>query len=380
MRVVAGTRPASAPALALAAALVLGSAAAAQDGPAWTLSGQASQAAQLSWAEGADALSSSMDTGLALGLDARGGAVRASFRLRADLLVGDAAPAAIQLASLGATGALVAPGPGTPPGYALAADLERAWLRWNPGAFSLTAGRQVVNWGRALLWSPADLFAETSLAGMSPARAGIDAARLAVPLGIMGSAEAVAVPARDPAEASYGARLSGTVAGADMGLAARWDPGTGAFSVAADLKADLVLGLWAELAYSRRPGEPSPDGLALTAGADWSFLGGKLALAAEYHFDSSGAAPGETPAPGSAWPGRHYAFTMASLRTGDFTSLSLNAVLDIESALAGGMVALAVDVAQGSSLELAARIAGGSFATRQEALAAGAGATLTLSF
>ena len=49
----------------------------------------------------------------------------------------------------------------------------------------------MVNWGAARLWSPADLFAETAIVGLEPERAGVDAIRLAAPIGPLGGVEAV---------------------------------------------------------------------------------------------------------------------------------------------------------------------------------------------
>jgi len=213
------------------------------DEPSWRLSGEASFTGAAGWAT--EPLYGS-DAALELTLKAGRPGVRAEFTGTADALTG-------------------------PDGTAAAFSLERAYLRWSPGAFVVTLGRQVVNWGNALLWSPADLFAETRIVGLAPERAGTDALRVALPLGALGGVEAVAVPAYDPAKGSYGGRLYGYALGSDFGLQAARDGAAGTVTVSAAVKTDIVLGVWAEVAYAIPDGAgPTGGRLETVVGADWS--------------------------------------------------------------------------------------------------------------
>lgn len=63
--------------------------------------------------------------------------------------------------------------------YALVSQLDRAWLSATFGKLQLTAGRQRINWGQAIVWNPNDLFNTYSYFDIDyPERPGSDAVRL----------------------------------------------------------------------------------------------------------------------------------------------------------------------------------------------------------
>lgn len=347
-------------------------------------SGEASFAAAGAWSEGAagaeDELRYGSDASLRLTLDARRPGVRASFSGRVDALTGTAASAALAAGDgLGAA----ALGTGE---AALALSLDRAYLRWSPGPIVATLGRQVVNWGAARLWSPADLFAETAIVGLEPERAGVDAIRLAAPVGALGGVEAVAVPGIAPADGRYGARLYGYALGSDLGLQAAWDGGDGSVTAALSLKTDLVVGLWLEAAYTA-PASAFFDldqaGYEATVGMDWS-VGGKFVVSAEYRYRSDGAESEaealEALSSGESYPGSHYVYATANLIAGDYVSVGASAIADVGDAIASATAYAVVDIAQDASLTAWASYASGSFATLAERRYAGVGASLSLAF
>ncbi|HQO65832.1 MAG TPA: hypothetical protein PLI66_03785, partial [Spirochaetales bacterium] len=352
------------------------------DKPSW--SGEASFAAAGAWSEGSgeadDELRYGSDASLRLSLDARRPGLRASVSGRVDALTGSAAAAVL---AAGDRFGAIALGTGD---AAVALTLDRAYLRWAPGPVVATLGRQVVNWGSALLWSPADLFAETAVVGLEPERSGIDAIRLAAPLGALGGLEAVAVPSASPTDGRYGARLYGYTLGSDLGLQAAWDGGDGTLTAAISLKTDLVVGLWFEAAYTAPASaflEPAEAGFEATVGLDWS-LGGRLVLSAEYRYREGGAASEAESltalAAGESYPGGHYAYATVNLSAGDFASIGAYAIADLGNAIASVTAYAVVDIAQDASLTAWASYASGSFATLAERRYAGLGASLSLAF
>lgn len=380
---------------ALAALAALAPPATAQDPealPSFVASGEATSAAAASWAEtpplGPEGMAFMSETALGLALDARSGPIRSAFAARFSVLTGAAAAAAALAQALGAAEPLVALGPESPdagvPSYALTLSLEKAYLKWNHDYFSLTAGRQSIDWGKAMAFRPADLFGKGRAEAAGASGPGVDALRLSVPVGALGSAEAVAEPWAERGAGlgagTYAARLSGSLAGSDLSLAAGWDGPGGQASLAGALKTDLVAGLWSEAAYAWAPGAFGEGKLSLTVGADYSFLEGGLLVAGEYHYDANGSPPGGGPSIGPSLPGRHYAYALATVRTGDYSALALSATCDLEAALASGSCALVLDIAQGATLGISVSGGNGSLASRVAAWNVSAGVSLAMAF
>lgn len=256
-------------------------------------------------------------SGLELGLDGRQGPIRFQARLGLNLIDG-----------------------------ILGAEMDRLWLRYTAGPLSLTAGRQAINWGRGLAWSPADLFASLMAGNPGATRSGSDALRLAVAMGETGSAEAVVAYGESLFESRYGARLSGTLSSADMGLAATWEPATAMASYAVDLRLDGALGLWAEASWRAPMASVTAGKLEALAGLDWSL--GRLSIAAEYRFAQSWLEISEPPA---AWPGRQLLFARASFPVNELVTLSMSAISDLEAGLHSVNASAGLDVAQGTRLD-----------------------------
>lgn len=65
------------------------------------------------------------------------------------------------------------------PSFALLTQFDRAWISVTAGKVQLTAGRQRINWGQAIVWNPNDIFNTYSYFDVDyPERPGSDAARL----------------------------------------------------------------------------------------------------------------------------------------------------------------------------------------------------------
>jgi len=63
--------------------------------------------------------------------------------------------------------------------YALVSELDRAWVSLTLGKFQVTAGRQRINWGQAIVWNPNDIFNTYSYFDIDyPERPGSDAIRV----------------------------------------------------------------------------------------------------------------------------------------------------------------------------------------------------------
>jgi len=164
--------------------------------------------------------------------------------------------------------------------------VDRLFLDFNQPWADIRVGRQAVNWGSALVFNPTDVFAEVIVAEPWRERAGVDAARVTVPLGERAQIMGVAgVDGLDQGEISGGRgglkgtlrtdRLAASLVGYTDGD--RWFGGV-------DLKGDLGVGWWLEGGY---------DGdLRASAGLDYSFPVLKvLYVAAQLSYDGAGSAP-----------------------------------------------------------------------------------------
>lgn len=230
-------------------------------------------------------------TTLGLDLRARGDRARAEASLEAAVLTGAAARLAWSIAAspFGRPDDLLIPAapPASPqPATLVALRARTLYSKLDFDWAALTVGRQVVNYGRGALWSPADIFTELDLTGLSPVRRGLDALRFVVPFGQTEAIDLVAAPTFSPADGRYALRVQGLLAGVDGALVTARD-GTGkGWVFGADFKADLEIGFYGEATYELYDSGQTGTFKA-AGGADYSF--GDFILAAEYYYNGGGA-------------------------------------------------------------------------------------------
>ena len=368
------------------AALALACAAGAAQGASGMDSGASLEClpgATATWAAGAEPAwtwGSTTSAIVDLGYRGPGEAVSASAgaSFEASILTGAAVDAALALAALGrlpADGAFA-------PSLADAADSEvlaafrvrTAWARLDWGWASLTAGRQVLNYGRGAVWSPVDLFSSLETRGLSTTRRGIDALRLKAPLGATGLLDLVAAPVSDPRAGIYSLRVSGLlVPGLDAGAVAAWSGEDGELRAGADFKLDLGASfhgeaLWLHPAGSGLAGKD--DRLRASAGLDWS--AGDLIFLAEYYWNG-GVPAGEDP----FLAGEHNLYAALSWQATELFVMSASLTWDIVDGTGSSQLVASWDAAQGARLSAWLR------AGRSQGPApwfAGAGLSLSVSF
>lgn len=317
-------------------------------GPAWpeggtgfTLGGslEASPFAAYAKSAAAEGFSCGSATRLGLDLRARGpeGPVTASAgaSCEASILSGAATAGA---AGLGAD-TFLASGPES----AAALRLKTAWARLDSGWAAATAGRQILNYGRGALWSPVDLFSSLETTTLSTARRGVDALRLAAPLGQTGLLDLVAAPKAGLEEGSYALRLSGLLApGLDSGALAAYKDG--GWLAGADFKLDWAASLYGEALYAL-PESGGEGLLRAAAGADCSL--GDLVLAAEYYYNG-GLSSAEDP----YRAGAHNLYAALSWGASEFASLRASGTLDLSDWTGSAVLALYLSAAQNADLAL----------------------------
>jgi len=313
----------------------------------------------------APALSYGIETHASLRMTARLREMAAVFA-DANLIAlsGDNAADALAAAEMSGGGAFSTPF-AAGPGFIAGLELERLFFRLNADAARLDGGLLRIPIGHGLAWRPTDF--------LNPANPLVANAR---PRGVLG-AELSWWPAFDLKVVGFGAaprdpftrRWEGGHAGAT--LEREWgravakaiysfeSPREGArlgvhragLSVKADLAAGFVLDLLYSYNHERRT---RLDGLALSAGFDYSLFRGSLLIVAEYLF--SGEASSTSAGGGGRFLGRHYLYAGLTWLFDDFTSAGVAAVCNLSDLSFAPAATFSRALFQGATLTLSAQV------------------------
>lgn len=218
----------------------------------------------------------------------------------------------------------------------------------------LRVGRQAINWGSALFLNPTDLFAEVLVNEPWRQRAGVDGARLTVPVGDRAQLVGVGGISRDLNSGRAGLKATVNALGTDFSAlgAVISDFDDSELFVGFDVKGTAVVGFWAEGRTSLN--EPA---LVVSTGLDYSFdLLDQVYVAAQYTYDGTGledpalytleARGGGTVLPDCAQEalaeeelqptaarftlGRHYGLVTAQVSAWEDWGLSLAALMNLQ--------------------------------------------------
>ncbi|MFO7768528.1 MAG: hypothetical protein R6W82_06210 [bacterium] len=177
--------------------------------------------------------------------------------------------------------------------------LNHAYVSLCPGPFEVIAGKQHLNWGRAMVFNPTDLFRPKNLTEPSYEREGIGALSASLPLGPLSDVMAAYVPEGGFDTSAKVLRARTHWGGFDLSLlgAELWEEplesrfSTSArereqrFTVGGDVSGEMWgLGIWAEGTWSSMADE---DWVEFTAGANYT-LPSRTFLALEGYLDGRG--------------------------------------------------------------------------------------------
>lgn len=293
-------------------------------------------------------------TGLSLDIDAKGPGARAYASLETSVSTGAAASEAWAAAALADVsgldtgGLLMAPAYSdgeTAPSRLVQARIRALYVKLDRDWFSLTAGRQIIKYQCAALWSPSDVYTELDLSGISPLRRGLDALRLSFPLGVTGELDFVWAGAEDFSEGRYSARVSGLVLGIDTALLGYRD-GRSSSAGGKSWNAGLALGADIGLAIDAEALVTLPDSgdasLRAALGADYSI--GRLVVAAEYYYNGGGLQADP------AALGSHNAYLSLALNASDLVSLAAAGMVGLPNGSWKTSVTASISAAQNADL------------------------------
>lgn len=215
------------------------------------------------------------------------------------------------------------PPPGSPlplGGAPVFVELRTFYLSFYLPFADVLLGRQIVNFGKGMVFSPVDVFTEVELTDLNLRRRGSDVAAVRVPLGALGGLDAVGEFPSAYRNESAALRLFGNLFGFDLGLTGIYrhrDTRDDEAVIGMGFKGDAVLGVYGEIAQ-HIIGELEETFTEAMLGADYS-IGSRWYFSAEYLY--SGAPAGT----GSRW-GRHNAYGVARYRINDLMNITVSAL------------------------------------------------------
>jgi hypothetical protein len=195
----------------------------------------------------------------------------------------------------------------------LFADLRTLYAALYLPWADVTLGRQIVNYGKGMLFSPLDVFSSVNLVELSFRRSGSDIVMVSVPLGDLSGIDAVTELPTGKGDHTSSVRGFVTVAHWDLSVAALYRHRAREASGGVAFKGDLIAGITGELVthYDR---DMQKWRFEAMGGADYS-IGRTVMFAAEYLYRNGGA---QHPV-----YDRHNIFGTVQYRINDLMSLSL---------------------------------------------------------
>jgi len=249
--------------------------------------------------------------------------------------------------------------------YAAALELERLYFRVNGDYIDTEAGLLRLNFGYGQIWGSSDF--------LNPRNPLVINAR---PRGVLGmdtsfyptdslKLMAFTVAPNDPLETDGGGITPGLSLDQHWNKASlqilyayetpRTDSEWGLHRFGLSVKADVELGLVADLLYTLNPAKPDGiEGFSASTGFDYSFLNGDLYVLFEYLFNglSSATALGF----GGTWSNNHYLYGTALYKFNNFFDLSLSMAFCFDDLSFTPFATVNYELFQGFSLNCTARI------------------------
>jgi hypothetical protein len=218
--------------------------------------------------------------------------------------------------------------------YAAALELERLYFRLNGDYLDVDGGLLRIAFGYGQVFGPSDfLNPKNPLVPDARPRAVLGGALSAYPLDSLKLRLFGAAP-RDPLAPEGGGGLAG-IAGDQ-----HWDKASlqalyafespkdgsplGIHRYGLSLKADLELGLVADLIYTWNPENGAGiEGLAFSGGGDYSFFDGKCYVLAEYLYNGAASSTSVKSGNPAGFSGEHFLYTALNWLYSDYTTFTL---------------------------------------------------------
>jgi hypothetical protein len=247
--------------------------------------------------------------------------------------------------------------------YAAALELERLYVKISREKTDFQAGLTRMAFGYGLVFGPMDfLNTRNPLHPDARPRAVLGADLAYYPAGDL-KVQGFSAAARNPLAGSGAGTLAGLSAeyhGENLSLQGLYvyeSPHNtftrGIHRFGLSLKGDLVAGLAAETIYTHDPrglntAENAKEGLALSLGLDYAFLGGDLYVLVEYLYCGNRSSAAES----LGFTGNHYVYANGLYRLGDYTGLGLGSMAALDDFSFALILTVEHELFQGFTLNL----------------------------
>jgi hypothetical protein len=225
--------------------------------------------------------------------------------------------------------------------------------------WTLTLGRQIINYGVGYVFSPVDCFSTVNLQDIGLSRKGSDILRVQVPLGDLAGIEGVSTLAGNGTDSAGAVKIFGNVGGYDLSLTGIYKKPQEELLVGVTFKGDLGLGIHGELVehWNTLANSQYFEGMA---GADYSWCDGKILFLAEYYYngnpiDPAALTPTDLLALHRAFLGSSYLFGQVRLVYDEIRSFNVNGIHNLANGSWVGTFQFVDNIRQNTNLLLHVR-------------------------
>lgn len=210
-------------------------------------------------------------------------------------------------------------------------DLRKLYAGFFLPFGDLFIGRQIINYGEGLVFSPVDVFSSINIFDLTFKRHGSDVVRLRVPFGTTSGAELTGGIAQYETKPVGALKLYTTLQGVEMSMIGMYRSQSDEIMTGLAFKGDLIAGIYGEVAehLGTDGHHRNFEGML---GADYS-ISNTWFFNAEYCYSEKGAK--NDPSSSSSLPtgqltGRHNLFLSCRYAFNDISHISLSAIADPE--------------------------------------------------
>ena len=242
-------------------------------------------------------------------------------------------------------------------------DIRKLYMSLFFDDWTLTYGRQIINYGVGYVFSPVDCFSTVNLQDLSFSRKGSDILRMQAALGDLAGIEGVTTTSADGTDWTGAVKLFGNWRGYDLSLTGIYKKPQEELLVGVtfkgDLKGDLGVGIHGELVEHWNRASDTRFFEAM-AGVDYSLNDGKIFLLAEYYYngnpiDPSTLTPADLLALNRSFLGSGYLFGQVRFVYDEIRSCDLTGIFNPSIGSWVGTFQFLYNIRQNTNLLLHAR-------------------------
>lgn len=207
---------------------------------------------------------------------------------------------------------------------ALIVDIRKLYAGFFIGNTDLYAGRQIINYGYGLVFSPVDIFSSVDIYDLSFARSGSDVIRLRIPLGATGGVEMTGGLEGTSHNAVAGTKVYTTVRGIDLSAVGIYKKESDEIIGGLVFKGDFIAGIYGEIA-EHRDLDMEHQYFSGMLGVDYSLFN-RYFFNAEYLFNEKTDSLANR-----QFTGKHNIFLSGKYVFDELSNIQLTAISDLEN-------------------------------------------------